>query len=748
MATNGRPVTRINVNYGSLGTVAEARALSPVLIAPRYILHSHKDGYADGYLGKYDITDNKLKNLPWPAAEISGTRVDIGSAKLFIEKPYVELNDIAIDGTASTNSNEITLTEAIQGDDKSESLGVFSVYVGDRVDLEGSAGTVAAKITGIGKAELPSFIDTTPAPVGETTSLISAGGSFIGSTDCVYLLTVSEVSDNGIVVSVRAIEGDSGFTAAAVELSATAISIGNCGIEVSTVSGETYKVGDCWKVAGYAKKATSSRIIYVDKVLSSAENTVSCKFSSNRYSSDFVKLDDSFTVTQDAVTVLDTLKAPVGGVSRKVVEGSIYVDYRELVTTGSLSLVSSIAEGAIEWAGVADPQNPMGMMATVARGVEGSSFFMLATEGTEPSDYVKAINYVAQFETAYALVPYSNNEEVRSALIAVINKYAAPEIAQFKRAWVSSTVSQNTAIYSKDNEGGALLASMSSDGVVTVASGNLIEGGVAPGDFLVVYGSYDQDTGSYEKVEYEVYRIINDTSVQVRNGKKIDTTQVEFIRKMDNVEYAEAVANEAKTINAVRVNLVWGDSVSALGYNNLPLSIACAALAAQRSALPPHAPMTDLAVPGISTVDGLKFSDTEYEIMNAGGVWIIHNDSDGRTVTYHQITTRTDGTLAEEDSCVSNGDAVIRYFRSTIRSMFNGSMNVHDDLIPIVESQLVAQAEAIKVLPFPDVYGPLLINFSVDEIYRPDSNKGSIMVKCSAEMGRPYAGGDFTFNLI
>jgi hypothetical protein len=75
-------------------------------------------------------------------------------------------------------------------------------------------------------------------------------------------------------------------------------------------------------------------------------------------------------------------------------------------------------------------------------------------------------------------------------------------------------------------------------------------------------------------------------------------------------------------------------------------------------------------------------------------------------------------------------------------------MNVYDELIPTVESQLVATAESIKVIPFSEMYGPMLVNFTVNNIYRPDSNKGALVVDCDAEFVRPYAGGDFTFNLI
>jgi hypothetical protein len=387
-------------------------------------------------------------------------------------------------------------------------------------------------------------------------------------------------------------------------------------------------------------------------------------------------------------------------------------------------------------------------MAAVGANVEGASFFLVSTEGDTVADYIKAINYVAQFEAVYALVPYSNDEAVRSAVISAISKYASPEIAQYKRGWVASTVDRKSVIYREDKDGRGLLADVKEDGSVEILTGNVINAGVVPGDYVVVYGDYDANTGEHDKKEFEIESVESDVLVKVKGATVSGVSKIEFVRILSNVDYARAIAAEARSINAVRINLVWGDGITAQGYNNLPTTIACAALAAQRSALAPHAPMTDLPVPGITTQDALKFTDTEYEIMNAGGVWIIHNNSDAETVTYHQITTRTDGTIAEEDSCVSNGDTVIRILRKAIKSLVGGSTNVYDELLPKIKTQLLAEAEAIKVMSFPISCGPLLINFSVDKIYRSASNRGVIIASCTAEMGRPYAGGDFTFNLM
>lgn len=751
MATNGRPVTRINVNYGGLGTAAEARALSPVFIAPRYILHSYKDGYADGELGIYDAGNNTLKNIAWPSVRTTGTKIDVGSAQLFIERPYVFLNAEGISGTGTVSGNKIALTEGVRGSDKSTKLGKFDVNVGDLVFLEGgttdgASVTTTAKITGIKVSKNPATVTTTPTKLGDTKTDLSAAGTFTGKTDCDYLVKVVSVNTDTILCKISAITGDAGYVET-LEISSTPREIGSFGATLAAVAETNYTATDSWLVSCSAETDGKQNIIFIDTVIGSDYAKPVCKFASDNYSDDFVEIKDGLVTSTADVTVADALNTTIGDFETQIAYGKVYVSYRELVTEGALSLVSSVTDGVLEWAGVSDPQNPLGLMAAVGANVEGASFFLVATEGDTVSDYIKAVNYVAQFEAVYALVPYSNDAAVRSAVISAISKYAAPEIAQYKRGWVASTVDRKSIVYKEDENGHGLLADIKADGAVEILAGNVINAGVVPGDYVVVYGNYNPDTGEQDKREFEIESVESDVIVKVV-GAPTGVSKIEFVRILSNVDYARAIAAEASGINAIRINLVWGDGVTAQGYNNLPLSVACAALAAQRSALAPHAPMTDLPVPGIITQDTLKFTDTEYEIMNAGGVWIIHNNSDGETVTYHQITTRTDGTIAEEDSCVSNGDTVIRILRNAIKSLVGGSTNVYDELLVRIESQLIAEAEAIKVAPYPVSCGPLLIDFSVDQVYRSESNKGVIIASCTAEMGRPYAGGDFTFNLM
>ena len=619
MATNGRPVTRINVNYGSLGTTIESRSLNPVIIAPRYAVHSYKDGYEDGYLGTYNYNDF---TFAWPELVGSVDSIDRNNVRLIAKKPYV------ISGkefsVSKVSNNKITFTGSVEG----------SVAAGD-------------------------------------IAVVTAGSSSI-------IYNVTEV------------------------------------------------VGaDVW----------------LDGVVSGT--SVSCSFASNRQSPAYIEVESGYSVEDAGVYADAKMTTTIAGkTDAEIVRCELYVEFREFVKEGAMSLVSSAVVGAGDWAGVACPDNPLGMMFAVAKSA-GGGFFMLALDADTEDAYIRAIDYVAQFETAYSFVPYVVSQRTKDHIISTISKYADPEIAHFKRAWLGATTGQYVDLYTTEAALIEVTGAQNGGTAVTINDSalDLYAARVVPGCMLEINTSVGTQ-------RYEIEDITSSTGLTIKGAPTTASYTGRIVRKRNNTEYAIAVADEARAINNARINLVWGDGVSALGYDNLPLSIACASLASQRASLPPHAPMTDAVVPSITTTDVLKFSDEEYKELNNGGVWVIHNNSDGATVTYHQITTRTDGSIAEEDSCVSAGDAIIRNFRTAIKSFFNGGMNIYPGLIPTVRAQLTAQADAIMSAGYPSIYGPLMLSFTVNELYIPESNKGSIIVNCSAELARPYSGGDFTFNLV
>ena len=221
------------------------------------------------------------------------------------------------------------------------------------------------------------------------------------------------------------------------------------------------------------------------------------------------------------------------------------------------------------------------------------------------------------------------------------------------------------------------------------------------------------------------------------------------MRKLSNADFAKKIAAIASGIDNARVNMVWcAGNINVLGFSGVKPTVVAAILATMRSALPPHAPMSSLGVTGVVLSDIYKFTEAEYEILNNGGVWVVSNNSYGVATNYHQITTLTDGSVAEEDSCVSAGDAIVRELRNALSPIANGSVNVTDALIDVIKKQVLATMGGIMGRIYSDLYGPLVIDYEILKLERPESNNAAILMQMDIDSPQPLLKGQFYFNII
>lgn len=761
MATNSRPTTEFHVTYGALSTVSSERTLNPVIIAPRYKIHSYEAGYADAFLGEYSKIIKAGAGVGWPA-RTEGAVIDTASSEIYAKNPVIQLNSEAISGIVSdSRRNEIKLPSSIQpisaksGDDNKldAKLNGFTVQVGDKVKIGGDGIDLYATITGIGASYDEAMVKDAVALNNSKFSGIATSGEYTGSADANYLIKVLETPKTDadkVRIQVIALTGDSGYVAS-MDAGASPIALGTKGAKIAfTGALQDCVAGDCWSVLCKAAAISSYDTVYVNTELT-LEASVSLNFCSSRYSGDYVKLGSGVAMNNAGILVNDGIAISVNSVSCELVEADLFVAYRERLVADADQVVTSSAAGAAEWAGKADPRNPMGLLYAACSGVgEDSFFYMISPASDDDEGYINAINYAAQFESLYSFVTWSDSPAVYAAKQAAVAKYSSPTIAQFKKNWYAPRITNEEVVYDKLDDGGAILASIDAKGSVQLASpANAITGGVAPGDYMVVYSSVNPATGEWLGVRYKVTAVTDADTVVIEDGVETDLSRVEFVRVMNSTQFAKKIAAMAAQINDHRVNLVWcAGQINFGGFSDVPVAVVAAILATTRGALAPHAPMTGLNVPGITLVDTYKFTDVEYELMNAGGVWVVSNNSQGIAVNYHQITTKTDGTVAEEDSCVSAGDAVVREIRNAVAPLTAGTVNVSDQLIADIRTQVGATMAMIMGRPYPSSYGPLVEGYKIKELGRPKSNNAAVMLLMDIDTPQPLLKGQVYANII
>jgi hypothetical protein len=770
MASNARPRTRITQTYGPIGTIADRRALSPVLIAPRYAVHGVGDGYADGSLGTYDVTNNELKNIPWPASA-GNSLIDVDSATLYVSNALLKVNETPLTASSTEDApNKLVFDQAVQtenGVTRAPELGGYDVREGDTLYIAKTGSeTVTATVVDVQAQQTAANVSAAvygSDNTGTGTAPATTGSVFTGSNDITYLLEIVSVNGGtgssgsgsaGGTLSARVIalagatyQATIAFTAG----EATAIDAYGVKLTFASITSTAYKVNDRFQISCTAAKDGAVNIVMINTELPSThlDGDLEVSVCSRNVSVSDVAVGESmWHATTSNITIEDSIYVAVGESRYMLMEGDMYVAYREQLLDESLEVIDARSEYAAEFAGLAVPENPMGMWYRLALTAGGTAFYMMSVAEDTDAGYERAVALAGKYEELYAIVCFRQTAAVQAAVSAVIDKYAAPEIAQFKRGWFTPLTTQVSTYYEKNDDGSIILGTIHDSELNLEAPGNAVSGGVRAGDTVTVVNSFNAVTDSYETKSYTVARVVDSSTVALTNAADVDMmSQVVFSRQMTNAQYANAMAAEARSWNNYRINLVWASSINALGYTDIDLAYLPGILAALRAASAPHAPLSDVTVPGITVTDVEKFTDSEYEAMNDGGVWIVANDSFGNAITYHQITTRTDGTIAEEDSVVSNADSIVREFRFGLHE-FRGNANVTDALLAQMRANIYAIADQIMGRTYAAQYGPQMTAFEIVSLEEDPANNTGIIGTFRPTLPKPFLNGDFTFNLV
>ena len=770
MASNARPRTRITQTYGPIGTIADRRALSPVLIAPRYAVHGVGDGYADGSIGTYDVTNNELKNIPWPA-NAGNSLIDVDSATLYVSNALLKVNETPLTASSTEDApNKLVFDQAVQtenGVTRAPELGGYDVREGDTLYIAKTGSeTVTATVVDVQAQQTAANVSAAvygSDNTGTGTAPATTGSVFTGSNDITYLLEIVSVNGGtgssgsgsaGGTLSARVIalagatyQATIAFTAG----EATAIDAYGVKLTFASITSTAYRVNDRFQISCTAAKDGAVNIVMINTELPSThlDGDLEVSVCSRNVAVGDVAVGESmWHATTSNITIEDSIYVAVGESRYMLMEGDMYVAYREQLLDESLEVIDARSEYAAEFAGLAVPENPMGMWYRLALTAGGTAFYMMSVAEDTDAGYERAVALAGKYEELYAIVCFRQTAAVQAAVSAVIDKYAAPEIAQFKRGWFTPLTTQVSTYYEKNDDGSIILGTIHDSELTLEAPGNAVSGGVRAGDTVTVVNSFNAVTDSYETKSYTVARVVDSSTVALTNAADVDMmSQVVFSRQMTNAQYANAMAAEARSWNNYRINLVWASSINALGYTDIDLAYLPGILAALRAASAPHAPLSDVTVPGITVTDVEKFTDSEYEAMNDGGVWIVANDSFGNAITYHQITTRTDGTIAEEDSVVSNADSIVREFRFGLHE-FRGNANVTDALLAQMRANIYAIADQIMGRTYAAQYGPQMTAFEIVSLEEDPANNTGIIGTFRPTLPKPFLNGDFTFNLV
>ena len=777
MAINPIPRSSFELQFGVLDAMDQSRGLLPAFIAPRYAVHG-TDGVTEsadnGYIGTYGEASGTVVN--WPGrAEVDST-VDTAKAAVYAPNPVVTVNHEALTATTeSTALNKLTFEETVaagNGETADVKLNGYSVVAGDKLKItKGGSGERVVTVVDVQASLDPAVVGNAEELTSNTGSgTLTTSGTFIGAEECIYLVRVAEISEDTEVSGASGASGAAGTDISSIKFEVTAIggevgysatltfteasvaqNIGNYGAKMAVGAMTGFALNDSYVITCSPSQAGARNIVYVNATLDAgwASQDLEVFVESGNVIGTSVEIAKAYVnTTATGVQMMEGAYVQFGGVSYALTaDTKLFVSYRELLKADTFKLLDVRTTGTADWVGQIVPDNPLGMMYGVANSIAPGSFYLMAVPDSSDESYQTALEYIGTFEEVFAPIPYDQNKVIQSTLVGIVNKYSDPYIAQYKKAWLTALTEKSSVVYEKTSNGMPLLGTVT-DGVLTLeAPADVVAGGLKIGDTAILMNVYDETLEAYVDREYAITSIVDSTSVGLSGAADTGrVAQVKFTRELSTSEYAAALAAEARAYNNAWVNLVWCDSLTVLGYSNQPLSLLCCALAALRASLPPHAPLSDVTVPSVEVGNTLMLGDAEYETLNTGGVWVVRQDATGSPVTMHQITTLTDGTIAEEDSVVSNGASIARELRSATKK-FRGNVNVSDDLIEQLRADILAVFAQIAGRSYSAIYGPQLEDYEIVELKRDDANKQRLLCKLSGAMPLPLIDSESVFAL-
>lgn len=769
-----KPQTKFYINYGPVTASADADALIPVFIAPRYALHG--EDYGDGVLvsstgAAIDYVGEAVPNLEWPNHELTAV-IDTTTASVVFDNPTVEVGHkggnagVAVTAEIGSGSGFCNTLLFQSGSDKYPVAGgdtilegAYQLRAGDTITLTSGGSAYSsggqAVLFGVNAVSLDDGVVTPTVTVaGQPTSAtednITANvSSFTGTETVAYALYVTSVGSDTLDARVVNTIGDTTYAPQLVTFTANAdVAVGNFGLKVKFAAIDSNEVDTDTTVLVRVDPASGSEYIKVtlDRDIPDAYRTgATALIQTANLITGSVELESRFwSKTALELGLNANASVPFLGVNYRVVEcANIFVDYRELLTEDANLIISGGNQTIEDWVGEMDPRNPIGMCYAAAVNSGAANFYLVAVEDDTDAAYAKALAAVGKIELAYALFPLRQTPAVISSARAIVAKYSDPSIAQMKRLWLYSQVKASEDVTGMDDA----LATVNTSGVLTLASGSFTGSGVKVGSKVTLKGIYNAATGNtYDAVTY-IKEITSDITAKVSPVLNITSpVSVSFSNELNHSALAEAIAAKARSYGDHRINFVFAESntVNDFGFDDAKYIVPV--LCAMRSSMAPHAPLTDVRIPGVTIADGIGFTEDDYDTMNNAGVWICYRDSRGENVTRHAITTGGTGTIAEEDSAVSNGDNIVRYVRNSLQYL-RGNCNVTPQLINQIDVDARAAFSSIQARVYSALIGPQILDVNSVSVAQDPNNTAGVIGKFDLDLPDVYLDGEFTFNL-
>lgn len=677
------------------------------------------------------------------AASIASATSDDNNGDTQIASASIEqvddtpVNDVVVDVNGSlydsvadgyvTRTYTITVTQSSTGNDAT--TGLLRVRSSDGLDDQDDVAPAAfGDPTSIGTKGLTvtfdvddghssgSEVDQDDLVVGQAWTVVVAqaftaptptsGGTYTGTKTTTYIVTVTRggnySDDDQPRITVTSSNGYDRSGPTTVTATDTFVTIGSYGAQIKFSQTYLRKNDVYYVVATAASAGALKTLILRDSIDDSLDGIeLDLRLFARRTdlelptartvpteTVDWAFDDDGVTVN-DAIAVLDDEFTDDGDpVAIPMDSATLYVEYREWVTTGVGDVVELTDPDDIATnLGTVAADNPIAYAASLALANTAGELLAgsrtataLTTDrvlcvpiGGDPSDtdlWQAALDLIESNEDAYALVPLTSSATVQDLVATHVADRSSNTVGFYRVCWLSRPLTEVGAVVSdattSDNEAAtatiAATAGTSPTEYTTLtasANATFVTNGVAAGDVVRInFGTDVYGNDTYD--EYVVASVTSETVLVLETGPDAAigvARMIEVWRTYSKSELVTQLTDVAAGYASSRVRLVYPD-VPAFGGESLAGYFLCASLAGLTGSVPSHQGLKNCGFEGFDDLTRASkfFTSARLDDLAAGGVFVCTQTPAGVVYVRNAVTTDTSEVATREEVMVRNAD--------------------------------------------------------------------------------------------
>jgi len=560
-----------------------------------------------------------------------------------------------------------------------------------------------------------------------TAPTATAAGTYTGTKDDTYVVTVTrggaytDTTPPQITVSTTNGSDRSGPTS--ITAASTAFAVGSYGVTVALNQTKLRK-GDIYYIpVTAASQGALKTLTLKDDVPADMRGVeVNLRLFALRNAFEVAKHTTTWSTTSTGITlkagitVTDSEFTTGGVLTALVLEtGTLYVDYREWITTNTGTVVELTKRADIVAAlGPVDRANPLAQgvdfaLQNTAGELDGDPSRPASTttdivyavsvgDPTVTSNWTNALRGLEENDYAYTIVPLSSDSAVQSAVVSHVLAQSAADVGFYRRCFLAGQLTETIGVVtaSTTSDASAATATASGTTLTTSANSQLITNGVRAGDVVRINFATDAD-GVVTYSTFVVDSVLSQTSLTLTTspGTLSPARQFEVWRTLTPTELVTQqtalAASHATAVGRVCYFLPDRASFGGTSYDGYFLAAAVAGLSAS---VPSHQNLRNVGVVGFDDLSRVAklFNGGQQKDLKNGGVFVASQTSDGTVYLRGTVTTDLTPIGLREEMMVRNLD-MIRKAIQTAWAPYVGTGNSTGNLRPSLEAAL-AQLEA------------------------------------------------------